>query len=112
MINLANRGSLIALQNPLISPALRAMGQAAPAPAAAASAPAAGGERAITAGAAIIAGGLAITSALFSYGVAKESSSKMVRNTGYILAGVSGLAGALYVIGGPIAAAMMNGQQR
>ena len=50
-----------------------------------------GAGTAIGLGAAAVTLGVASLGVLFSYGVARESKSKMVKTTGYILAGIGGL---------------------
>lgn len=73
------------------------LGQALPAVAptpgvpAAPSAPSGGGGLALGVAGAAIALGLGAVGVLFSYGVAKESRSGMVKTTGYILAGTGAL---------------------
>ena len=63
------------------------------------------------AGGSLIVGAIAATSALFAYGIAKDSQSKLVRTTGYILAGVNGLGALAYIVGGPLAA-MLSGARK
>lgn len=55
--------------------------------------------------------GLAVTSVLFTYGIAKSHSDKMVRTTGYILTsvGVLGVLGALAMTVGITAQAATRG---
>ncbi len=43
--------------------------------------------------------GLGAVSTLFLYGVARDSKSKMVKTTGYIMAGLTGLATAAEAVG-------------
>lgn len=81
---------------PLVMPRHPAMGQqltplVPPAP------PPGTGLMAIGAGATVLA--LSAVSVLFAYGVARESSSRMVKTTGYILAGVGALAALVEAVG-------------
>jgi hypothetical protein len=52
---------------------------------------------ALGAGVAVLA--LSSVTVLFSYGIARESKSKLVKTTGYILAGVGALAAAAEALG-------------
>lgn len=101
MISLANRGKVLGQMNPFINPALTALSPADTTPATAN-----GASKVGVIGMSVLGGALALTSTLFTYGLAKESSSKMVRTTGYILAGVSALGTIAYLIGIPAAMAM------
>jgi len=78
---------------PMLVPALASksrIGQSFTPIAAPAAAPSGTGV-AVGLGAAAVTLGVASLGVLFSYGVAKESKSKLVKTTGYILAGLGGL---------------------
>lgn len=109
MITLANRGKILGQMNPFVSPALDAL-TPAPAPSAA---PAGGGEvpKALLAGTSVMLGGVALASTLFTYGLARDSQSKMVKTSGYIVAAISAIGTLGYLVGGPIAA-FMAGDRR
>jgi hypothetical protein len=50
-------------------------------------------------GVGVVTLGLGAVSTLFLYGIAKESKSKMVKTTGYIMAALTGLATAVEAVG-------------
>jgi hypothetical protein len=108
MYALANGRNVLGQMQPFLTPTLTPFAPTMPT-AAAATPAAGGGERLALVGLTLLYAGMGVTSALFSYGVAKESQSKMVRTTGYILAGVAGLgvlasligAGAVTAMAGP-----------
>lgn len=70
-----------------------------------------GPAKAAVLGTTLVASVLGATSAVFLYGVAKESPSRMVKTTGYILSGVSALSAIAYLVGGS-AAALMAGVRK
>jgi hypothetical protein len=91
--------------NPFIAPTLPNAASTPTAPAAS------GGSALVALAGTLLYAGLGVTSTLFSYGVAKESRSKTVKTTGYILAGVSAL-GTLAALVGGTAMAAMSGNRR
>lgn len=106
MINLAATRRPVRLTlglAPFLSPNLDIMNPSMPS-----SAPAGitGGGRALLAGATLLYAGLGVASTLFSYGVAKETKSSMVRTTGYILAGVGAITTLVTLVGGLGASAL------
>lgn len=82
------------------------LGQGVPSMISAPVLPAPSPEKAAVLGVTLLYAGMGAVSTLFSYGVAQESKSKMVRNTGYILAGVAALGTLAALVGGTTVAAM------
>lgn len=109
MYGLANRRSFLGQMQPFLTPTLAPFTPneaAVTAPPASVAQSGDGAGKVALVGVSLLYAALGATSALFSYGVARESQSKMVRTTGYILAGVAGLGALATLIGGPLMAAM------
>jgi hypothetical protein len=103
MLTFANRGNILGQMNPFINPSMDLI--STPSTPAASS----GGNKPLAVGVSLLAAALAGTSTLFTYGLARDAKSKMVKTTGYVLAGVSALGTLVYLIGVP-AALMMAGK--
>lgn len=64
------------------------------------------GSGALAVGAGLLTLGVASVGVLFSYGIARESKSKLVKATGYVLAGVGAIAALIEA--GAVAVAVSN----
>jgi hypothetical protein len=107
MYALASRGNILGQFQPFVTAPI------APSPVAAVSAPAGGdgAAKAALVGGSFLAAALAGTSTAFTYGLARDSQSTMVKTTGYILAGIGALTTVAYLFGGPLLAALSGSRK-